>query len=125
MNKDVFEWYDTFIIEECTYELKIRDFKDQPIPFEYYNFINDDNDNVKNIPSNYVGDALPDNELMEYAVVPNDEDINYEKIMDVGNSLALNIDPLKTKFWSLKEWTLKIKEGKLKEWRQQLNKLYS
>ena len=49
-------------------------------------------------------------------VMPNDDNIKDEIIIDDDDSLASAIDPSKTKFWKLKEWKIKIKEGKQKEW---------
>ena len=48
---------------------------------------------------------------MEDAVVPNDEDINDEIIIDDYDTLASEIDPLPLmKFCKLKDWTMKLKE---------------
>ena len=69
------------------------DFNDQPIPYNYYNFLNDDDDDGNNIPRNPVEYALPQNEGVKDAVVPNDEDINDDIIMDDNDSIVLGIAP--------------------------------
>ena len=88
MTDDVIEHYDTFNTIGCPYELIFGDFNDQPIPSNYYNFLNDDNEDGNHIPVNPVYNALPDNEELEDAFMPNDEDINYEIIIYDDNSLA-------------------------------------
>ena len=80
-------------------------FNDQPIPSNYSDLTNSYGDNGAQIYA-----ALTDNEGVEDAVVPNDEN-NYD------DSLASDIDPPKKIFWKLKEWTewaMKLKKGKLK-----------
>ena len=75
-------------------ELLFGAFNGQPIPYDYYNFLNDDNDNGNNIPGTPIEDILPENEGVEYSGVPNYEDIDYEIIIDGDDSLASSIDPL-------------------------------
>ena len=58
MNEDVIERYDTFKNKVFPNKLIFGDINDQPIPTDYYNFLNDDDDNGDNIPGNPVGDAL-------------------------------------------------------------------
>ena len=51
------ELYGTYKTKGCTYELIFGDFHDQPIPPDYYGFLNDDDDDENNIfgtPANYV-----------------------------------------------------------------------
>ena len=67
------EHYDTFNTKGCPDEIIFGSFNDQPIPYIYYNFLNDDNGNVNDIPGTRVDDSLLDNEGVEYAVVLNDE----------------------------------------------------
>ena len=62
MNKDVIERYDTFNTKVFPYGLLLGDFNDQPIPYDYYNLLNDDNENGINIPGTPVGDPLLENE---------------------------------------------------------------
>ena len=76
------EQYDTFKKKGFTSELIFGGFNDQPILSDFYNLLNDDNDdgnNVSGIPVDY---DLPDNEGAEYLAIPNDEDIIDEKIID-------------------------------------------
>ena len=124
MTEDVIGRYETFNTKGCPDELFLGYFNDQPIPSNYYNILNDDDDYGNNITGTPVDNALLDNELVEDAVVPNDEDINYEIIIDDDDSLASDIDPppppKKTKFWKFKEWKMKLKEGKFKEWTQKM-----
>ena len=71
------------------------DFNDQPIPSNYYNFLNDDDDDVNNVPGTPVDNVLLDNKVVEDAVVPNYEDINDDIIIDDDDSLTSDIDPPK------------------------------
>ena len=68
-------------------------FNDQPIPYKYYNFLNDENVDGNIITGTSVDYSLLDNEGEEYSVVPNNEYINYEIIIDDDESLDLYIDP--------------------------------
>ena len=84
--------YETFKTKGCTYEIIFGDFNYQPIPSDYYDLLNDDNDDSNNIPVTSFGDALLDNKGVEYAVVPNDEDITDEIIIDYYDSVDTAID---------------------------------
>ena len=94
MTQDVLDHHDTFNTKGCPDELVFGNFNDQPVPSDYYNILNDDDDNDNDIPGTPVGDTLPDNEGVEYVVFPNDEVINSERITDYNDSLASDIDPL-------------------------------
>ena len=61
MTKDVIERYDTFNTKGWPDELIFCNFNDQPILTDYYNFLNDYDDNGSNISGTPVGNALPDN----------------------------------------------------------------
>ena len=88
------ERYDTFNTKGCPDELIFGDFNDQPIPSDNYNLIKDENDNSNNVSGPPVDDALPENKVLEYIVVPNDKDIVYEIIIiDDDDCLALDIEP--------------------------------
>ena len=79
--EDVIERYDTFNTKGCPEDLIFGDFNDQPIPSTYFD--------IKNDYDNYgtqIDAALTDNNVVEEAVVPNDEN-NNEYI------LASDIDP--------------------------------
>ena len=54
MTEDVIESYDTFNTKGCRDKLIFGAFNDQPIPSNYYNFLNDDNNDGNNIPVNPV-----------------------------------------------------------------------
>ena len=97
MTEYVIECCDTFNTKGFPDRLIFGNFNDQPIPSNYYNFLNNDNDDGNNIPINPIEDALPDNEGVEDSVVPNDEDINNEIIIDDDSRLVSDIDPLQNK----------------------------
>ena len=102
----------------CPDDLIFGAFNDQPIPSDYFNFLNDDDedddddddgdeyddggeydddddyDYINNIPVTPVYNALLDNKGVEDAVVPNDEDINDKIIIDDNDSLASDIEPI-------------------------------
>ena len=94
MTEDVIECYNKFNTKVCTDKLIYGYFNNQPIPSNYYNFLNDDNDDINNINGTLADNALPENKGLKDAVVPNDEDINDELIIDEYESLASNIEPL-------------------------------
>ena len=94
MTEDVIECYDTFNIKGLSDKLIFGDSNDQPIPYNYYNFLNDDDDYRNNITGTPVADALQDNKGSEDAVIPNDEDINDEITIDNDNSIDSDIDSL-------------------------------
>ena len=94
MTEDFIEHYDIFNTKGYPYELIFGYFNDQTIPYYYYNFLNDDYGDGNNIPSTPGNSALLENEVVEYSVVPNDEDINDDIIIDGDDSLASDIDPL-------------------------------
>ena len=52
MTEGVIELYHTFNTKLCPDKLIIGGFNDQPIPSDYYNFLNDENYNGNNIPEN-------------------------------------------------------------------------
>ena len=91
------ELYDTFNTKGCTDKLIFGNSNDQPISFNYCNFLNCDNDNGNNIPGNPVECALTDNKVVEDSVVPNDEYINNDIIIHDYDSLDSYIDPPKKK----------------------------
>ena len=64
MTEDVIERYDTFNTKGCSYELIFGDFNDQPIPPDYYYFLNDDDGKGNNITGTTVGDVIPDNKVV-------------------------------------------------------------
>ena len=111
MTQDVIRQYNTFNTKGCLEDLIFGGFNDQPIPSTYSDITNDYDDNGTQIYA-----ALTDNEVVEDAVVPNDENNDED-------SLASDIDPPQTIFWKLKEWKeweMKLKKGKLKEWNLKL-----
>ena len=72
MTEDVIEWYDTFNTNECPYEFIFGDFNYQPITYNYYNDLNDDYGNGKNISGTPTDNVFTDNKGVEYTVAPND-----------------------------------------------------
>ena len=70
------EQYGTFHTKVCPDELILCNFNEQPIPSDYYNFLNDENYDGNNVTSTPVDNTLQDNKLLEDPVMPNDEDIN-------------------------------------------------
>ena len=93
MTEDVIERYDIFNTKGCTDELISGNLIYKTIPSNYYNFLNDDDDDVNNISGTPVDDSLPNNGRVEYSVMPNNADINNEIIIDDDDSLASDIDP--------------------------------
>ena len=61
MPEDVIERYNTYNTKGCLYELLFGDFHDQPIPPEYYDFLNDNNDDDYIITGTPVHDLFTDN----------------------------------------------------------------
>ena len=76
ITEDIIERYDTFNTKGFTEKLIFGNFNDQNIPSNYYNSLNYDYDNGKNITGNPVDNTLPENKGVEDAVVPNNEYIN-------------------------------------------------
>ena len=72
----------------------VGEFNNKPIPPNYYNFLNNDDAKENNITGTPIEDILPDNKGVEYAVVPNHEDIYNRIIIDDNDSLASSIYPL-------------------------------
>ena len=60
MTNDAIEKYDNFNTKGCPDYLILGDFNDQPIPSDYYNSLNNDDENGNNVPSTPVDDALLD-----------------------------------------------------------------
>ena len=107
MTVDVIERYDTFNTKGCPDDPIFGDFNDQPIPSTY-----------SGLPNYYDGDgtqlevALMDNEGVEYAVVPNDKNNDYDSLdSDIYHHQIISC---KLKEWT--EWAMKLKKGILKEW---------
>ena len=61
MTEDLIEHYDTFNTKVCPDELMFGDFNDQSIPSDYYNFLNNYDDDGNNIPGTPIDVALPEN----------------------------------------------------------------
>ena len=85
--------YDTFNTKGCPDELIFGDLNDQPIPYDYYNILNDDNNNSNNVPGTPVDDKIPEKKWVGDLAVPNYEVINYE-IMIIDNDDRLSSDTL-------------------------------
>ena len=66
---------------------------DQTIPSNYYNSLNDDNDDGNNITGTPVNYALLDNKAVEDSIVKNYEDIKNEIIIDDDDRIDWDIDP--------------------------------
>ena len=92
MTEDVIKIYDIFTKKWWPDEIIFGDFHDQPIPTKYYDFLNDDYGNI--IPDTTVYNVLLDNKGLEYTVIPNDEDIELDIIIDDAYRLISSIDPL-------------------------------
>ena len=116
MAKYVIERYENFNIKGCTNKIIFGIFNDQPIPPDYNNLLNDDNDDVNNITGTPADYALPEKKGAKDAVTTNEKDTNNEIIIHDGYSLASEIDPPSKKILKLKEWKMKMNEGLLKEW---------
>ena len=74
--------YYTFNTEGYPYELIFGHFNYQHIPPDYYDFLNDDDDNDNNITVTPVEYVFPDNEVVDDAIGPNSPvtDSNHEDI---------------------------------------------
>ena len=94
MTKYVIERYAIFNTKGCPYDIISGNFNYQHIPSNYYNILNDDNDDGNNIPGNPVDDALLDKKGVKYAIAQNDEDTNDEIMINNNYSLVPEIDPL-------------------------------
>ena len=53
------ERYDNFNTKGSPYELLFGDFYYQPIPPDYYDLLNDDDDDINNTPGTPVDDVSP------------------------------------------------------------------
>ena len=72
-------------------------------------YVDDDGSNIHVTP---IDDVLLGKKGVEDVVIPNGEDIHDELIMDDDLHIYLiHLPPSKTKLWSLKKWTRKIREG--------------
>ena len=98
------------------------DFNDQPIPSNYYDFLNNDDDNGNNIPFTPIYGFLPYNKGMEDASMQNDEDIDNEIIMDIDDSLTLAIHIHQNETMKIEGVDTKTKEGNFKEWERKMKK---
>ena len=76
INEDVIEFYDTVNTKGCPDELVFGNFNEKNIPFDYYNLLNDENDDDNNIHDTTVDNDLLYNEVVGYAVLTNDKEIN-------------------------------------------------
>ena len=104
MTEDVIERYDTVNTKRYPYELLFGDFHDQPIPPQYYGFLNDNNDYDNTITETPVGDVFLDkNEWkmqscqMHLMLILRMKTLtNYKFINDYG-SINSDIEPLQDK----------------------------
>ena len=103
MTENAIERYDKFNAEVCPFELFFGDFNDQPIPSNYYNLLNydDEGDDGNNIHGNSVDDCLMENQVVEDAIVSDNEDINNEIIIDDDDILDSEIYPLQSKMMGI------------------------
>ena len=69
MAEGVIELYENFNTKAYPDEIIFGYFNDQPIPSNYYNFLNDDDDNGNNISCNTLEYALLENKGVEDADV--------------------------------------------------------
>ena len=94
ITEDTIERYETFNTRGCPDKLIFGDFNDQPIPSNYYNFLNDGDDDGNNIPGTPVYYDLLYNEGVEYSFIPNDKYIKNGIIIGDDDRLASDIYPL-------------------------------
>ena len=71
MTEGVIERYDTFTTKGFLYELHFGGFRDQPIPLDYYDLLNDKDDYNNNIHVTPVDNFFPLNKGVEVAVITN------------------------------------------------------
>ena len=86
-----------FYTRRCTDELILGNFNGKPIPSDYYNFLNDEDDNDNDILGTPVDNVFPENEGVEDSFMPNDEDIDNKIIINDDDSPALAINPPQNK----------------------------
>ena len=86
MTEDVIERYDTFNTKGCPEDLIFGYFNDQPIPSTYSDLKNDYDEDGTQIDA-----ALTDNEGLEDAVVPNDENNDEDSLSSDINPPQNNI----------------------------------
>ena len=101
MNTDKIERYGIFNTKGCPDELIFGDFNEQPIPSNYFNLLNDDDDNDTNFPGNIVNNELPENKEVEDAVMPNDEYFYNDIIIYDDDILASDIYPLQNEMMKI------------------------
>ena len=94
---DTIEHYDNFNTKGCPYELIFDNFNDQPIPPDYYDFLNDEDEYVSNIPGTPVGNFLADKNVTEDEVVPNDESSTTRQLLMMMIALLQLLTTSKTK----------------------------
>ena len=82
------EWYNAFNTKGFPDELAFGDFNDRPIPYYYYNLLNDEDEDCNNIPGSPIENVLLDNKGAEKSFVSNDEDIDDKIIIYDDDSLA-------------------------------------
>ena len=89
MTEDVIECYENLNNKGFPDELIFVKFHDQLILPDYYDLLNDDDEyyDKNNITRTPIGDVFLENEGVEDAVVPNDEEINDKIIIDYSGSL--------------------------------------
>ena len=93
VNEDVIERYNSFGTKVCPDELILGDFNDQPIPSDYYNSLNDGNDDGNNIPGTTAVIVCTENKGVEDSFVKNHEGIDDEIKIDNNDRLASDINP--------------------------------
>ena len=95
MTGNVIEQYNTFNTKGCHDEVIFGYFNDQEISSNYYNFLNNYDEDNNHVTGTPVDNALLDNKGVEYLIMKNNEDINDEIIIiDDDDSLASDIGAL-------------------------------
>ena len=87
MAKDEIKYVATFSTKGCPYESTSGGFNEETIPSNYYNVLNGDDDDRKNINFPFIDNLLPDNKWVEDEMVKNDEGTKDEIIIDNDYSL--------------------------------------
>ena len=85
----------------CPEELIFGDFSYQPIPPNFYDFLNNDDDDENKIPGTPVYDVLPVKRRVEDSVVLNDEEIDDDIIIYDADRLISDNDPLQDKMMEM------------------------
>ena len=105
MTEDVIKLYEHFNRKGCPDEILFGYFCDQPIPTEYYDTLNYDGDN--NITGTLVDNFHLDKKGVDDTLMPNDEYIGGDIIINYSYRLTSDIDPIQLFLGNLRSGRVK------------------